>query len=52
MAHVSIAALFAVLSFQNFLAGRGCAFLSPKWGLAGEVQAAVLCPVVHVDGLP
>ena len=33
-------------------AGRGCAFLSPKWGLAGGVQAAVLCPVVRVDGLP
>ena len=52
MAHVSIAALFAVLRFQKFPAGRDCAFLSPKWGLAGEVQVAVLCPVVCVDGLP
>ena len=34
------------------LAGECCGSLSPKWGLAGEVQVAVLCPADCVEGLP
>jgi hypothetical protein len=33
-------------------AGRGCAFLSPVWGLASGVQQSALCPAARVDGLP
>ena len=33
-------------------AGKGHAFLSPEWGLAGGVQVAVLCPADCVEGLP
>ena len=36
----------------QFPAGGSCVLLSPKWGLAGEVQVAVLCPADCVEGLP
>ena len=34
------------------IAGGSCVSLSPKWGLAGETQVAVLCPADCVEGLP
>ncbi len=37
---------------SHFPAGGSCVPLSPKWGLAGEVQVAVLCPADCVEGLP
>ena len=36
----------------HFPAGGSCVPLSPKWGLAGEVQVAVVCPADCVEGLP
>ena len=38
--------------FIHLTAGKGCAFLSSKWKLVGEVYVLSSCPSGHVDGLP